>query len=234
MNLNTIQGFTAFFAADYSQTRYSANYNAVINEAQTQFCMDTRILFKDFAISVVANTSSYALPTDFMFEKKVTISNVNNATGGVELVPISRATIEFYKGQSMSNPNSDWTQDKGSPLYYNIDPELARQQILLYPQPQAADAGTSNCILTYYPFPAALVNTGDTPFNGSPFMTQFHIAIPVYAAWLLLQSEPTTESTEAKMKSLMDQYNRKTTEAIDRYGNTITEPLRLRGGRLWR
>ena len=227
MTLSQLQAFTAQFAFDVGQSRYSALYVNVINEAQVQFALDTRCLFKDQAISVVSGTAVYALPSDFMFEKKVTLSTVNNAVGGIGLKPVSRATLEFY------NTAQDWTQINGTPTNYIIDPELARQQIRLYPVPQGADAGTNNLLLTYYPLPATLVNPTDVPLNGNLLLAEHHIGIAAYAAWLLLQAEVATPETIAKLQQLYKLYQDKVTICIDRWGNTSSEGLRFLGGRTW-
>lgn len=227
MNLQTLTQFTARFANDINQTRYAGLYTTMLNEAQVQFCLDTRCLFKDALFSVVSGQSTYALPSDFMFEKKVTLATILNAAAGIALGPISRQTLEFF------NTSQDWETINGTPTNYIIDPELARQQIRLFPVPQGADAGTNNLILTYYPYPTAMVNNTDNPLNGNLLLSEHHIALAAYAAWVLLQSETATQEILAKMQMLLKFYQDKVTDTINRWGNTISEPLQFRGGRSW-
>src|SRR3990167_6945030 len=210
MNLETLTTFASQFAGDPNQSRYGGSYTTAINESQLQFALDTRCLFKDQAFSVVADTATYTLPTDFMFEKKVTLATETSPVAGIKLEPISRATLEFYIG------DRNWSVDTGTPKYFLIDPEEARKQIRLYPIPQGADAGTSNLLLTYYPKPTDLSAVGDIPLNSSLLLVQFHIAIAAYAAWLLLAEEPATMEVLAKRNELLKQYNDKVTQCLDR------------------
>lgn len=237
MNLQTLTTFAAQFAMDPNQTRYtSALYNNALNEAQNQFALDTRALYKDALYSSVANQAQYALPADFMFEKKVTFN-------GLRVDPITQADLEIkYRASS-------WSEVIGTPLYYNIDPAAASgqlggntipagtayQSLTLIPIPQGADAlYGNNIVLTYYPLPAAMANPADNPMNGAAFMAQYHIAISQYAAFLLLQSEAASQEMLAKRAELLKLYNENATKCMDRYGDTkAAGPLRMRGGRNW-
>ena len=204
MNLSQIRTLASLFANDPQQTRFPNLYTDVINRAQEQFCFDSKALFKDASTyTVVSGTAGYSLPSDFWLEKQVTHK-------GIELTPVTRATLQFH------NPD-DWTNDTGTPKHYLIDPEEARKQILLYPIPQGDDAG-ANLILTYYPIPAALSNDTDTPLNSSALMTQFHIGIASYAAWLLLGYESATPEIVSKRADLFKQYQDMVTEAVDYFG----------------
>lgn len=230
MNLQLLTTWASRLAADPQQTRYAGRYTDAANESQYQFAMDSRALFKDFTFSVVANQSQYALPADFMYPKKATLSTLSNTTGGIILTPISRSQLEF------STVDHDWTQDTGTPKFYIIDPASASgfpNSIALYPQPQGADAGTNNAILTYYPLPATLVNPTDIPLNGTTNLVQFHMGLAAYMAWLLVSGEISTPETEERLKRLYGQYQSKVTEAIDKYGNTSNAPWRLAGGKYW-
>ena len=180
--------------------------------------MDSLALFKDTTITIVSGTAAYSLPTDFMFEKLVKHKEI-------KLDPISRSTLLYYK-------NRDWTIDSGTPRFYCIDPEESRKQILVYPNPGDGDTG-ANLVMTYYPFPTALVATGDIPLNSSLLMVQFHIGIAAYAAFLL-SSYDMSPSNEQNKRDLMKMYLDKVTEARDKFGNTASEQWRLRGGRYWR
>lgn len=221
MNRGQIRTLASLFASDPNQTRYSGLYNDAIDRAQEQFAIDSKALFKDTSFSIVSGTATYSLPTDFMYEKKVTFN-------GKGLLPITRADLEFYKR------SDDWTDDEGTPTHYIVDPEEARKQLRVYPKPQGADEGTNNLTLTYYPLPAAITDDSTKPFNDSSLMIQFHMAVAAYAAWILLGYDPATEEILAKRASLLAQYSDKVTEAQDTYGNTKSAPLRLKGGRVWR
>lgn len=218
MNKSQIIALAAGFAEDPSQTRFAGLYDGAADNAQTQFALDSKCLWKDAStITVVDGTASYNLPSDFMWEKNVTHK-------GIALKPISRATLEYYR------KSSDWSEDDGTPKYYCIDPEEARKTILLYPNPTSADAG-ANLILTYYPLPATLSSDSSIPLNASLLMVQFHIGIAAYLAWLLLGNVPLTVEISAKRKDLLEQYQAKVTDAINTFGNTVSETWVMRGGR---
>lgn len=232
MNLSTLTTWAAQFAGDPQQTRYAGKYTAALNEAQVQFAMDTRCLFKDQTYSVVSGQSNYNLPSDFMFERKVTISTDNSPpmASGTLLIPISRAGLEFYVR------DRTWGDDTGTPKFYIIDPAVSSGSpgsLVLYPQPQGVNAGTNNLIMTYFPYPTAMSAASDTPLNATTNLQQFHIALAEYAAWLLTAIDVQTPEITTKRDRLYAAYQNKVTECIDRYGNTPGEPLRIRGGRTW-
>lgn len=221
MNLSQLRSLASLFAGDPNLTRYtSSQYDDALNRAQEQFAMEAKCLWKDASTyTVVDGTAAYSLPSDFLWEKKVVFK-------GLALQPISRATLEFYKRDDR------WDDDSGTPKYYMIDPEEARKTITLFPIPRAEDAG-ANLVLTYYPLPSTMSSDSDTPLNGQSFLSQYHIALPAYAAWLLSTAEIQTPEVMAKRSQLSKIYQDKVTEALDHFKNTWTEPMRLKGGRQW-
>lgn len=214
MNLGELRTFTANLCEDPSVTKFTpVKYNDSINKAAAQFAMDSKALYKDSAIVMVAGTAAYALPTDFMLEKAVTLN-------GIELAPISRATLQAKKATER------WNTDSGTPKYYIIDPEGGRKTITLYPNPANEDAGTS-IVLTYYAFPSVMTVDTAVPLNGSSLMVQFHVGLAAYAAWLLLMYLPQTPEISQKRNELFATYRGKIDEAIQTFGNTKSEPLRF-------
>jgi hypothetical protein len=142
------------------------------------------------------------------------------------LDPISRATLDFYKR------TGKWATATGDPAYYFIDPEEAVKKIQLYPIPTGNSAGKS-LILTYYPKPAAMTSDNDVPLNLSSLIFEYHEAIAQYAACLLLGYNKQDEFTIAKRNGLINYYLDRCSEAQDKFGNTVSEPIRLKGGRTW-
>lgn len=221
MNLGTLTSFAQLLSNDVSGNRYSAQYTSVLNEAQYQFAMDTKCTFKDMATqTIVAGTAAYPLPADFMWEKMVLLN-------GLMLPPKSRLEL------ARTNSGSRWDQLTGTPRSYNIDPDLARQQILLVPIPQANDAlaGQNDLQMTYFALPAAMVAQTDSPLNNNPLLYQYHMGIAAWAASYLLMTEDMTEAIGAKIKKLTDMYNDYVSQASDQFKNTVSEPLRSRGVR---
>lgn len=211
MILSTITTRTARFLGDPDQTRFSAQYTDAINDAQKQFALDSGALFKDKAYTTVAGTSIYTLPTDFILEDTVTYN-------GLPLKPISRHTLYTLY------PGTDWTLLTGTPTHYMIDPEEAVLSIRLIPQPIEAQAVS----MRYAPLPADVSASTDVVLNASTLMTQFHLGIAALAAWLILQSEQVTPEVQAKTVEMMKIYNDAVTKAVDKFGNTKSEPLRIR------
>lgn len=214
MNLGELRTLTASMCEDPNQTKYAlAKYNDAENKAAAQFAMDSKALYKDSAIVMVSQTAAYALPTDFMLEKEVTLN-------GIALKPISRATLQAKKNSER------WDDDYGTPKYFIIDPEEARKTISLYPIPNDDSAGTS-LVLTYYAFPALMTTDVSLPLNGSTLMVQFHTGLAAYAAWLLMMYLPQTPEIAQKRAGFFSMYKDKIDEAIQTFGTTKSEPLRF-------
>jgi hypothetical protein len=193
----------------------------LVNTAQQQFVIDSKCLWKDWAATIaVSGTASYALPTDFMFEKKVTFD-------GIGLIPKTRQQLEsLYR-------SSDWSTVTGTPVYYVVDPDVDKSQLLLVPIPQANDAGKA-IVLTYYPRPTDLSADADIPFNSTPLLAQFHIALAAWTAWMQLMGESeTTPSIERKRNNLLKLYNDTVSQATDTFGNTVSAPIRMMGVRAY-
>lgn len=218
MNLNTLTGFVGTLTNDINKTRYAAVYTTILNEAQNQFAMDTKCTFKDMTVqSIVAGQATYPLPTDFMWERLV-------LANGLMLSPISRFEL------ARQNSGSRWDLVTGTPRAYCIDPDVARQQILLYPIPTQNDNG-NDLQMTYFALPTAMSSGTDVPLNNNPLLYQYHMGIAAWAAWYMLASEDSTPSIETKKKSLMNMYSDYVSQCVDQFKNTVSEPLRMRGVR---
>ncbi len=217
MNLGTLTSTTAQLINDSQGTRQAGLYTAALNLAQQQFVIDTKCLWKDAATqTVVPGTAAYALPSDFLWEKLVMYN-------GVEIFPASRATL------ARTHLGSRWDTITGTPTNYNIDPEVARQTLLLFPIPAAND--NLDLILTYYVYPTDMVNATDIPLNATPLLTQFHLALSAWAGWYMLASEDAQPNISKNREELLNLYNDYVTECVNTFRNTISEPLRMRGVR---
>lgn len=211
MILTTLQQLCADFCGDPDQTRFSAKYLGNINLAQRQFALDTKALWKDKSWTHAANDADEDLPSDFMWEDEVTY-------GGVRLTPISRHRMNTVFGE-------DWTDDTAAlPTHFIIDPEQAVKEIVLYPIPSEA----KTLLMRYFPLPADVAAGSDVVLNSSSLMSQFHMAIAAFAAWLTLTFETPTPEIGEKKRELMKIYSDGTTKAVDTFKNTASQPLRLR------
>ncbi len=211
MNLTTIQSRASNFLGDPDQTRYSGKYVDAINDAQKQFALDSNALFKDKAYTTVAGTAAYTLPTDFIVEDTVSYN-------GLPLKPISRHTLYTLY------PSTDWTLLEGTPNYFMVDPEEASLALRLIPIPQEAKSVS----MRYMPLPADVSGASDIVLNSSSLMTQFHLPIAAFAAWLMLQSETVTPEIQAKSAQMMKIYSDGVSKAVEKFGNTKSESIRIR------
>lgn len=211
MTLTTLQQFTADFAGDANQSRYAGKYLGVINQAQQQFAADSNALFKDNSFSSVANTATVDLPTDFMWEESVNYD-------GLPLKPASRLTL------ALLYPGTDWTLLTGTPKYYMVDPEEATKVLRFIPIPTEADSG----VMRYYPLPTSVASDSDVILNSSTLLTRFHLGVAAFAAVLLLMSETQTPDMVTKRRELMELYQDAVSKAIEKFGNTVSEPMRIR------
>ncbi len=220
MNLSQLTPICQQLLNDINGTRYAGLYTGALNEAQNQFAIDSKCTFKDMAPQVaVLNQAVYPLPADFMWEKLVLFN-------GIMLPPVSRFEL------ARTNTGTRWDQRTGTPTAYNIDPDVARQQLLLFPLPQANDVG-KDIQMTYFALPTALANPGDVPLNANPLLVQFHMALAFWASWYLLQGEDASETVMAKMKKFLDTYNDYVSQCVDTFENTVSLPLRMRGVRVY-
>lgn len=225
MNLGTLREQTSRFVGDKDITRHaSADYTTALNRAQEQMALESRALWKDVTWTTVSGTAAYefsAGSTDisslFMWEDWVTYN-------GYELNPISRHELQRL------HPGDDWTDDAGAPTHFIIDPEEAQKKIRLYPIPQEAVTLSMRCFV----LPTVLASDSDVPLNSSTLLSQFHVGIAAYAAWLLLLGEETTAGIAEKRRELLEIYNNSRDLAIDTFKNTVSMGIKIKGSRIWR
>ena len=213
-NRSELRTLTSNFVEDPNITKFtSAKYTDSLETAQKQFCLDTKSLYKIQAYVMAVDDATYDLPTDFVGDKLVMLN-------GIELDPASRSKLAgLYKSRR-------WDTLEGTPKYYVIDPMEANKQLLLVPIPDSIADGTS-LELTYSCIPTAMATDAATPFNSSVLMTQYHIAIASYAAWLLLGYLTPTDPIIQKRRDLLNTYTGKVNEAIAEFGDTKSEPMSL-------
>lgn len=213
-NRAELRALASNFCEDPSVIKFtSTKYNDALETAQRQFSLDTKSLYKTQAFVMAVADASYDLPTDFIGDKIVMLN-------GIELEPISKVKLSsLFKSQR-------WDTLEGTPKYYVIDPMDANKQLLLVPIPDSIDDGT-DLQLTYYALPTAMSSDSASPFNSSTLMTQFHIAVAAYAAWLLLGYLSPTDPLISKRNDLLNTYTGKVNEAIADFGDTKSEAISL-------
>lgn len=211
MILSTITQLAADFVNDTNQTRFSGKYTDAVNRAQEQFAMDSRALLKNQGYTTTAGTASYALPTDFILESSVIYD-------GLPILPISRHTLATLY------PGTDYSLLTGTPTLFMIEPGDEYLSIILIPSPQDVKGFT----MRYYPLPAAVSAGTDVILNSSTLMAQFHLGIAAFTGWLLLTYETSTPEILLKRNELLRIYNDSVNKAIEMFGNSKSESLRMR------
>lgn len=207
---------TADFVGDRNITRYeSAQYDRVLDRAQEQFNLDSRVLWEDEPYTTASGDALYDLPTDFLYEDWVTYD-------GKELVPISQHDLQRIAGE-------DWAEREGTPTHVLVNPEEGAKNFRLWPIPQEA----KSVVLRYFPLPASLSSDASIPLNSLALAAQFHIGICAYAGWLLLMSEEQTPALAQKMAQLQRIYADSVTQAIDTFKNTASAGIKIRGSAKW-
>ena len=144
----------------------------LFNQAQRELNHETRALATSTDITVVAGTSSYTLPADFLdFDREapqfVDAAGTYNRIRVVEPAYLDR-TIPGWQ---------DATTNVGTPTHL-----FTRQgQLTLYPVPEAG--GTLK--LPYLVEPDELTTDDDVPFNGLRSLNRFAPALAYKAAFVL-------------------------------------------------
>ncbi len=212
MNLTTITDRAAKFASDPDQTRFGGRYTDAVNDAQKQFALDSGALFKDKTYTSAADDATYDLPTDFIVEDFVLFD-------GLPLKPTSRRTLNTLY------PGTDWANlPSATPTAFMVDPEIAVMALRLVPAPNAV----KTISMRYMCLPADVSAGVDVPLNASTLMTQFHLGIAAFAAFLVLSGETSTPEIRDKKSDLMRLYQEAVNKAIEKFGNTKSESLRIR------
>ena len=165
---------TRLLARDPSSTgrsRFSdTQIKEFINEAQRDAISDTTCIFKSAEIELVADTQSYALPTDFIASQRVTLDY--------------RVLDEISK-KGKDQDNSEWETVQGTPKDYYVN-FSNRTYIYFYPYPESAsDIGTIR--LDYYAQATDMTLDADVPYNSISEFTPFHKMLSYYAAHLMAQ-----------------------------------------------
>ncbi len=128
-----------------------AEYLVWVDEAAQEACRRGRFLMAKKQISVVANTSTYSLPSDTILVRRAKLSS--------EILPLQETSY-----LTLDEDVSGWESETGTPLEYFTDMET--DKITLYPTP---DANNTLDLVTITEHPA-ITQTTDTPL----IPTRFH------------------------------------------------------------
>lgn len=162
-----------------------------INDGQSEVNARTWSVVNSTTIGILAGTTEYILPPDFVVPVRVTVNNV----------PIPERTLSF-----LDSAESSWVGDPSSNIreyYIRVDSPnftTAREAIGVHP----VSSATATMLVQYVAQPTLLSNSSDIPFNGAYRLTPFHQALAYYAAYRGYLIIGDTGSAAVYLKDYMD------------------------------
>ena len=151
--------------AGTSRQRFSnARVNAFINEGHRQAVLEARPILKSAELALVAGTTYYSLPTDFL--------------------QVSRITMEYdvlYETtpEALDKTNR-WPETGARPTHYFIN-FASRTKVGFYPFPESSSS-TGTVRYDYYAQATDMSADSDEPFGGAAELDVYHYAFAYYAA----------------------------------------------------
>lgn len=226
-NLGDLQTMMGNLLNDPSNTRYSTTeINQYLDLAQDRWNREARICRFATTLTVVAGTNTYLLST-LTGSTPLEIKRVCHK--GIPLIKRSKDYFDMYS-------DIDWTTTTGTPTQYIVDLSTGTPQIILYPVPQANDAG-QYLLVEYTLRHDPMANSSDTPFTAASTVNT--LALP-YAGGLayeaaagILEGDPTPETVK-KVNSYRTMANQILSQIVQWYDRLDSdEPWRFAGGRNW-
>jgi len=141
-----------------------ASIKDLLNEGQSYFSAQW-VLVQRTTFTLVAGTTEYAMPTDYMAVKRVQFKN--------SIIP--EATLNGLDGDGRS-----WVTSGGTPnTYYTRTTTIS----VIGFTPWPTSVGTGTATMDYYVQAAELSGPNDIPFNGLPDFYPLHESLSKYAAY---------------------------------------------------
>jgi len=141
-----------------------ARVNAFLNEGQRQIVLEARPILKSSNFELVAGTTWYSLPSDFL--------------------QLNRVTRDYYTLPETTpdalDRTSRWEETGASATHYLVD-FSSRTKIRLYPWPESSSS-TGTVRYQYWAQATDMSADADTPFNGIAELTPYHYVIAYFAA----------------------------------------------------
>lgn len=160
-------------ATDSTLFRYTDSYlTTLANQGQREINNLTWCTQISTTVTLLANTSYYNLPTDYITDKIVIVTDSNGTT-----TPMTEWTeSKVYQNDPDFEHNGTETPDRYFISYPTVGNTSMRIGFL--PVPGATSTGTVK--IFYVAKPADLSATTDIPFNGISTLTQYHDALSDY------------------------------------------------------
>ena len=167
-NLGTIRADCRMLSKDSgnSRRRFSdATLNGFINEAQREVVMGLLPIQKSIQFELVAGTTYYSLPADFIHIRRLTRDLL-------VLKEESPASLD---------KRSEWQRVAGLPTIYFLS-FASRTLVGFYPWPDNSSS-TGTIRMDYSAQPAEMTADGDFPFNGIVEFYGYHHMLGHYCAY---------------------------------------------------
>lgn len=183
-------------ATSTQQQRWSSTVlNLRINNAQREIAALTHCISSTAYTTTVSGTQSYALPSNFVIEHRVSYSTGPTATAyeKIEKVLLGQLDLDDTDWESTAN---------GEPTQYYLKDRL----VYLLPTPNATWAGTNRLKIEYFRYPANLSSDTDVPFDSVTDMYPYHSLITYYVLAQTFSEKGDTNSMaywDGQYKALM-------------------------------
>lgn len=227
MQLSELQAYVGSLTNDPNHDRYSlSDINMELENAQTQWNEEIKILKQTTTITVVADQRQYLL--SLITGTPIDIGRVTHR--GLELAKRSKQYFDLYAG-------GDWTQDLGTPNEFFVEAtDPANLYLTVHPTPQANDAGAYlvvESIIAHTPMSAST----DVPWmlgaTSNYILRPYDFYLANSAAARLLARDP-SEVNSARAAEYLKVSAAGKANLVQVFKSLEAEtPKRLAGGRYW-
>lgn len=209
---------------DPNHDRYSTSQiDTQLDIVQNRWNVDGGILVDTVPISVIDGLSVYSISV----LGGIVIDYRRVTHNGIELTKRSKAWFDLYASH-------DWSNDVGTPTDFYIETTGISFEIVLYPKPTSADAGTNNLVVEFVKQHTTMATGTDEPFDNIPYLGAYHYGIAYHAASNLLSQDPDPVNA-AKAARYLKLGDIAYADLLQHYKQfDKDEPLRLSGGRYWK
>lgn len=171
LTLSELRSQTRDLAIDNgSRLRFSTStIDTFLNEGQRIAVLDAKPLIRAGSFELVAGTTYYGLPADFLQIRRLTLRYQD---------------LEEQTPESLSNKvGLEWELSGGLPTNYVIN-FSSRTKVQFYPFPDTS-ASTGTVRYEYFASATDLSATTDEPFGGSAELDPYHYMLAYYAGYRL-------------------------------------------------
>lgn len=166
--LSVLQAQARVLALDSGTTRQrftDAQVLAFINEGQKLAVLQVKPILKSASFALVAGTTYYAMPADYLQMVRVTLDYV---------------TLPEKSPEALAAKSGGWEEQSGPPVNYYVD-FASRTLVGVYPWPAATgDLGTVR--YEYYAQATDLAGPTDEPYGGDTEFAPYHYMLAYFAA----------------------------------------------------